>query len=126
MQLRKKDAHAENWILTGGKLMMIDLEASGYRPALFEVAQLIDDFGVIPVDDAGFKMRLRLAREYLQYLTTFGLPIEPPRLHLPQCIQHFGCCAVLSVSACSGADRKCALPHLYERYPIATSIIGSH
>jgi len=54
------------------------LEASGYRPALFEVAQLIDDFGVIPVDDAGFKMRLRLARQYLQYLTTFGLPIEPP------------------------------------------------
>jgi hypothetical protein len=79
VQLRKKDAHAENWIVAGEGLMMIDLEATGYRPLLFEVAQLIDDFGFLPTDSKGIETRLALAQYYIASLRELGISVEMER-----------------------------------------------
>ena len=41
---RRRDAHLDNWVLTtDGRLLALDLEAIGCRPAGYELAQITDD-----------------------------------------------------------------------------------
>jgi hypothetical protein len=64
----KKDAHAENWIVTpDSQIVMIDLEAkaSTRLPLLYELAQLIEDQGLLSCDDDGWRHREEVIGEYL-------------------------------------------------------------
>jgi tetratricopeptide (TPR) repeat protein len=62
----KKDAHPENWLIDDrGNLSMIDFESSKPLPVLFEVAQLLDDYPLLPVDLAGWQLRRAMCRQYL-------------------------------------------------------------
>jgi tetratricopeptide (TPR) repeat protein len=72
--VRKKDAHPENWLVGPyGRIIMLDLEASATVPCLLEVAQLIDDYPVLPASDAGWEARLALCAKYWD--KTFGEPV---------------------------------------------------
>lgn len=76
MLLPKKDAHPENWLVNEkGKLVMLDLESTGWRPAIFEVAQLLDDYALIPVTDSGFEQRLALVGIYSSEMKRQGVPL---------------------------------------------------
>jgi hypothetical protein len=64
----KKDAHAENWLVTRHQsVVMLDLEAteSARFPVLYEVAQLMEDQGLLPPDAAGWTGRHALMTAYL-------------------------------------------------------------
>lgn len=64
----KKDAHAENWIVTpDSQIVMIDLEAkaSTLLPLLYEVAQLIEDQGLLSCDSTGWEHREEIVRDYM-------------------------------------------------------------
>ncbi|CAN7222818.1 phosphotransferase [Bradyrhizobium sp. LjRoot220] len=73
--LPKKDAHPDNWLVTSNGLFMLDLESSGVRPACFEVAQLLDDYGLIEISESGFQTRLGLMQIYLNTMAELGKPI---------------------------------------------------
>ncbi|GHH81393.1 hypothetical protein [Streptomyces capitiformicae] len=78
----QRDAHADNWLIPAfpGRpawIAPIDLEASDWRPVLFEVAQFIEDFALLPVDDQHFTTRVDLATRYLHHL-----PPQPALLAL--------------------------------------------
>lgn len=61
----RRDAHAENWLVTPDSgLVALDFEAKGVRPAGYELAQLTDDFALLPSNDAGWAARLQLVRAY--------------------------------------------------------------
>lgn len=50
--LRRRDAHLHNWLITDeARIYAIDLEAQGWRPAGYELAQLTDDHAFLPADD---------------------------------------------------------------------------
>ncbi|WIB13473.1 RNA 2'-phosphotransferase [Curtobacterium sp. MCPF17_052] len=50
--LRRRDAHLHNWLITEeAKIYAIDLEAQGWRPAGYELAQLSDDHAFLPAGD---------------------------------------------------------------------------
>jgi hypothetical protein len=67
--LLKKDAHAENWLVTErGEVVMIDLEAASALPIFYELAQLIEDYPLLPCDAQGEVRREDLLDEYLQVL----------------------------------------------------------
>jgi len=50
--VRRRDAHLHNWLITDARtLYAIDLEAQGWRPAGYELAQLTDDHSFLPMGD---------------------------------------------------------------------------
>jgi hypothetical protein len=62
-QVRKKDAHPENWIISGnGDVFVIDFESSTYLPLLFELVLLIEDYPAFTVGD--WQSRLPLVSAY--------------------------------------------------------------
>lgn len=66
---RKRDAHAANWVVEpGGRIVAIDLEASSYLPVGHDLAQLVEDNGLLPLTPAGWSRRLQLLDEYLGHL----------------------------------------------------------
>ncbi len=70
--LAKKDAHAENWIVTPNQqIAMIDLEATRSLPLFYEMAQLIEDHGLLTCDEEGWRWREELVHEYLNELRQF-------------------------------------------------------
>jgi len=70
----KKDAHAENWLVSSrGRIVMLDLEASAKRPLMFEVAQLLDDYPLFEANGTSWRTRLELCREYLGTLNKLGV-----------------------------------------------------
>lgn len=71
----KKDAHPENWLMTQSGIVMLDLESTGFRPICYEVAQLLDDYGVLDVSEEGLQTRVSLTKQYLTDLAEFGAPI---------------------------------------------------
>ena len=71
----KKDAHAENWIVLGRRLMMLDLESTANVPVLFELAQLIEDCGALPATIQGWHTRMKLADRYLSALAKLGCSV---------------------------------------------------
>ncbi len=49
---RRRDAHLDNWVLAAdGRLLALDLEATGCRPTGYELAQITDDHGSLEPDD---------------------------------------------------------------------------
>jgi len=75
----KKDAHGENWLVTpGDAVVMLDLEAKGSErlPVIYEVAQLVEDQGLLAVDVAGWGMRRELANIYLDELERAGSALQ--------------------------------------------------
>ncbi|MEE1788814.1 hypothetical protein PUR71_38825 [Streptomyces sp. SP17BM10] len=81
--LGKRDAHADNWLVTErGDVVALDLAATSWLPVGFEVAQLLEDTGLLGVDPAGHRERERLAALYLDTLAEF-LPSVAGRLPTP-------------------------------------------
>ena len=67
--VRKRDAHASNWVVdAAGRLIAVDLEAVSFLPVVHDIAQLIEDCGLLPVNDEGFTHRSRLVRDYVGWL----------------------------------------------------------
>lgn len=82
--LAKKDAHAGNWIWSAaaGGLIMLDIEgATSTRPAMLELAILLDDLPLIELNDAGWETRLRLTDAFAARLP---LTHRPPRAQMRQ------------------------------------------
>ena len=71
--LGKRDAHADNWLIpaTPGPprwVALVDLAATAWLPAVFEVAQFIEDFAILPVDADHLETRLSVTQRYLSLL----------------------------------------------------------
>lgn len=69
----QRDAHADNWLIPAAPgrprwVAPIDLEGRAWLPLLFEVAQFIEDFALLPVDERHFGTRRDLAARYLGML----------------------------------------------------------
>ncbi|MFJ9374126.1 hypothetical protein [Streptomyces sp. NPDC101455] len=69
----QRDAHADNWLIPAAPgrprwVAPIDLEGLAWLPLLFEVAQFIEDFALLPVDDRHFGTCRNLAIRYLDRL----------------------------------------------------------
>ena len=73
----KKDAHPENWLIDRfGNICMIDFESSKPLPALFEVAQLLEDYPLLAANQENWTRRCNMCRHYLNYFEKFfGLSI---------------------------------------------------
>ncbi|WP_350347651.1 RNA 2'-phosphotransferase [Agromyces sp. G08B096] len=73
--LPRRDAHAQNWLVAAdGRILAVDLDAIGRRPATYELAQLIDDAPVLRPDD--WDTRESLLRAYLGQLRRAGIEIS--------------------------------------------------
>ena len=79
--LPRRDAHPLNWLVGSDRsVIAVDFEACGWRPAGLELAQLLDDQPVLPVDDHGWKARLHLVRQYRRELARWGVAVAHPDL----------------------------------------------
>jgi tetratricopeptide (TPR) repeat protein len=79
LPVRKKDAHAENWlVMPRSDVMIIDLESTKVLPLLYEVAQLVEDYPLAACDAAGDNLRGELLATYLSTFSSlvpsFALP----------------------------------------------------
>jgi hypothetical protein len=67
--LGKRDAHADNWLITEtGRVVALDLQASGWLPLGFEVAQLVEDTALLDAIPDGVRLRTELIEMYLTEL----------------------------------------------------------
>jgi RNA:NAD 2'-phosphotransferase (TPT1/KptA family) len=74
--LRRRDAHPLNWLIaSGGRLLAVDLEAMGWRPITYEVAQLTEDGCLL--EPADWSSRVAVLR---RYLTSLGLEVDATHL----------------------------------------------
>lgn len=72
--VRKRDGHASNWLLDpAGRVVAIDLESSDFIPLGYDVAQLIEDNGLVPANPEGWQRRLAVMRYYLDCM---GQPLS--------------------------------------------------
>lgn len=77
-QVTKRDSHARNWLVdSAGRLVAIDLEASAFWPVGHDVAQLVEDYGLLPPDAIGFDERQGLIERYVHAL---GLEIDKDKV----------------------------------------------
>ncbi|WP_158609982.1 RNA 2'-phosphotransferase [Micromonospora musae] len=66
----RRDAHAFNWIVTDEEqILAVDLEAVGWRPVGYELAQLTDDVPILPCTRTGWTQRLAILAAYGETLT---------------------------------------------------------
>jgi hypothetical protein len=69
--LGKRDAHADNWLITDtGRVVALDLQSSGWLPLGFEVAQLLEDTALLDVIPDGARLRRELTAIYLRELAS--------------------------------------------------------
>jgi RNA:NAD 2'-phosphotransferase (TPT1/KptA family) len=74
----RRDAHPFNWIIGDDRtIIAVDLEACGWRPIGYELAQLTDDVALLPVDDDGFRCRATVMDRYRKGLTKRGINVDP-------------------------------------------------
>lgn len=74
--LSRRDAHHLNWLVTANnQVVALDLEACGWRPAGYEIAQLIDDAPLLPVDESGWAVRERIVNQYGVHLERYGVVV---------------------------------------------------
>ena len=67
----RRDAHASNWLVeTGGRVLAVDLDATGWRPLGYELAQLTEDGMAFGEGDWG--SRMAVVSEYWRGLKDFG------------------------------------------------------
>ncbi|MEQ6902013.1 RNA 2'-phosphotransferase [Nocardioides sp. YIM 152588] len=75
--LPRRDAHPLNWLIGADRAVVaVDFEACGWRPAGLELAQLLDDRPLLPVDSGGWDARLHLLRQYRRELSRRGVAIS--------------------------------------------------
>lgn len=64
--VRKRDGHASNWIVDpAGRIVAIDLESSDFIPIGYDVAQLIEDNGLVQANPDGWNRRVAIMERYL-------------------------------------------------------------
>ncbi|MDI6104083.1 RNA 2'-phosphotransferase [Actinoplanes sp. NEAU-A12] len=69
----RRDAHAFNWIVTDEeRILAVDLEAVGWRPVGYELAQLTDDVPILPCTEDGWSQRLGILNAYGRVLALGG------------------------------------------------------
>jgi hypothetical protein len=69
--LGKRDAHADNWLITDtGRVVALDLQASGWLPLGFEVAQLLEDTALLDAIPDDVRLRTELIEMYLTELAS--------------------------------------------------------
>jgi len=69
--LGKRDAHADNWLITDtGHVVALDLQASGWLPLGFEVAQLVEDTALLDALPDEARRRSALIEIYLTELAS--------------------------------------------------------
>jgi putative RNA 2'-phosphotransferase len=73
---RKRDAHAENWILSNGGIVAVDLASSLHRPFMYELAQLIEDFPLLPASEAGWGQRVEYMNKYVADAANLRFPVS--------------------------------------------------
>lgn len=79
--LPRRDAHPLNWIVGAGRsVVAVDFEACGWRPVGLELAQLLDDRPLLPIDEHGWKARLHLVRQYRRQLRRLGVEVDHAQL----------------------------------------------
>ena len=67
--VKKRDAHSGNWVVdSANRLIAVDLEAGSFLPVGHDVAQLVEDYAVLPVSDEGFARRRELIQIYVTRL----------------------------------------------------------
>lgn len=67
--VRKRDGHASNWLLDpAGRIVAVDFESNDFIPLGYDVAQLIEDNGLVEASREGWHRRLVLMSRYLQGL----------------------------------------------------------
>jgi RNA:NAD 2'-phosphotransferase (TPT1/KptA family) len=67
--VRKRDGHASNWLLDpAGRIVAVDFESNEFIPVGYDVAQLIEDNGLVQASREGWHRRLALMSRYLQGL----------------------------------------------------------
>lgn len=67
--VRKRDGHASNWLLDpAGRIVAVDFESNDFIPVGYDLAQLIEDNGLIPASREGWDRRLALMTRYLEGL----------------------------------------------------------
>ncbi|MGC4866451.1 RNA 2'-phosphotransferase [Micromonospora sp. DT53] len=72
----RRDAHAFNWIVTDEeRILAVDLEAVGWRPVGYELAQLTDDVPVLSCTTDGWALRLDILNEYGRTLALDGAEV---------------------------------------------------
>lgn len=72
---RRRDAHPMNWLVEGdGRILAVDLETHGTRPAGYELAQLTDDFPLFDVSD--WSSRRSVVQRYGDALSEFGVEVD--------------------------------------------------
>jgi RNA:NAD 2'-phosphotransferase (TPT1/KptA family) len=72
----RRDAHAFNWIVTDEeRILAVDLEAVGWRPVGYELAQLTDDVPLLPCAADGWAQRLGILNAYGQVLAGRGAEV---------------------------------------------------
>lgn len=72
---RRRDAHPMNWLVGGdGRILAVDLETHGTRPAGYELAQLTDDFPIFDVAD--WDSRRFIVQHYGDALNRFGVDLD--------------------------------------------------
>ncbi|TDV41328.1 hypothetical protein CLV71_12018 [Actinophytocola oryzae] len=63
----RRDAHAENWLVTPtSQIVALDLEGEEDLPLLYEVAQFIEDHALVPLGPDAWSLRAGLCQAYLQ------------------------------------------------------------
>lgn len=90
-QLAKKDAHAGNWIWStaSGGLILLDIEGATTRPAILELATLLDDLPIVDLDADGWRTRIRIAERYIDRLPQTHRQLEYAlRHHLEAAMLH--------------------------------------
>jgi tetratricopeptide (TPR) repeat protein len=72
-QVVKKNAHPENWLIDdSGNICMIDFESGRPLPILFEVAQLLEDYPLLPASREAWELRRELCQNYQDSFREFG------------------------------------------------------
>lgn len=80
--VQRRDGNPNNWLVdVSGRIVAIDLEASQPVPLGFDLAQLIEDRGMLPPDAAGFEIRRAAMRRYLNAMSVASDVARPEALY---------------------------------------------
>ena len=72
--VRRRDAHTLNWLVDADeRILAVDLESHGSRPAGYELAQLTDDYPLF--EAASLDSRKAIVEHYVKCLRAFGLDL---------------------------------------------------
>ncbi len=63
--VRKRDAHADNWLVdAAGRVAAIDLESTGFLPLGHDLVQLLEDVPLVEISAAGWALRMAYFSNY--------------------------------------------------------------